>query len=229
MSRHRPTVVAFDVIETLFALEPLKSQLKEAGLPGSSLDVWFGRILRDAMALDLTGEFKTFREIAQATLEGMLAEHAINAASEQVNELLEGFGKLPAAADVRPALELLRSAGVRAIALTTGSRQTTEKLFRAASLDHLIERIVSIDDVQRWKPAVAVYMQAVIQCGVETDQMALVAAHAWDIQGAHAAGLTTAWFPRQEKRFPQIMNKPDVKGATPLEVIEKLLSLPGPG
>jgi 2-haloacid dehalogenase len=229
VSKHRPTVVAFDVIETLFPLEPLKRQLKEAGLPGSSMEVWFARILRDAIALDLTGEFKSFREVAEATLQGILAEHAINPASEQVNELLEGFAKLPAAADVRPALDLLRSAGVRAIALTNGSRQNTEKLFRAASLDHLIEKVVSIDDVQRWKPAVAVYMQAVTQCGVETNQMALVAAHAWDIQGAHAAGLTTAWFPRQEKRFPQIMHQPDVKGATPLEVVEKLLSLPGPG
>jgi 2-haloacid dehalogenase len=87
-------------------------------------------------------------------------------------------------------------------------------------------RVVSIDEVQQWKPARSVYLQGVSAAGAEVAQTALVAAHAWDVHGAAAAGLTTGWLPRQEKRFPRWMRQPDVKGGTLLEVVQKLLSLP---
>jgi 2-haloacid dehalogenase len=224
--RHRPTVIAFDVIETLFPLDPLRARLKEAGLRGESLQVWFGRILRDGMALTLTGEFNSFPEVAQAALKGLMAEHGLPPAEESVKRVMSGFGELSPHEDVRSSLELLRSAGVRAIALTNGSATTTGKLLAKAGLGHLVEKVVSIDEVRQWKPARAVYLQALLAAGVNAGQMALVAAHAWDVRGAAAAGLTTAWLPRQEKRFSDVMGKPDVKGGTLIEVVQQLLMLP---
>jgi 2-haloacid dehalogenase len=143
-----------------------------------------------------------------------------------VERVIAGFGELSPHGDVRPSLELLRAAEVRAIALTNGSQKTTEKLFAKAGLDHLIERVISIDEVRQWKPARAVYLQALLAAGVDAPQMALVAAHAWDIRGAAGAGLTTGWVPRQEKRFPDLFGKPDIKGGTLLEVVQQLLTLP---
>jgi hypothetical protein len=35
--RRRPTAVVFDVVETLFSLEPLRDRLRAAGLPGEAL------------------------------------------------------------------------------------------------------------------------------------------------------------------------------------------------
>lgn len=224
--KHRPTVVAFDVLETLFPLDPLKSRLKDAGLPADALQLWYARTLRDGLALDMTGQFKSYRDVAQATLEGLLAEHSKQPGEERVREILDAMGELPPHPDVHPTLELLRSASVKAIALTNGSTKNTEKLLRHAGLDHLVAAIVSIDDVQRWKPARAVYLQGATAAGVETSQLALVAAHAWDVQGAHQAGLTTGWLPRTERRFPSLMQKPDVKGGTLLEVVQRLLELP---
>lgn len=222
----RPRAIAFDVIETLFSLEPLRSRLKDAGLGGDVLDVWYARTLRDGMALTESGDYKSFPEVASATLEGLMAEHSIPASEDAVEKIMSAFGELPAHPDVRPTLDLLRSAGIKAIALTNGTRSNTERLFRNAGLDPLIDRIVSIDEVEQWKPARSVYLQAVMAAGVEVPQMALVAAHAWDVHGASAASLTTAWFPRQEKRFSRVMHPPDAKGGTLLEVVQKLLTFP---
>jgi len=227
--RHRPAAVAFDVIETLFSLEPLKPKFKEAGLAAESLQVWYARTLRDGLALDLTGQFRSFRDVAHSALQGLLAEHGLQTAEGQIDTILNGLSELPAHSDVQPSLELLRSAGISAIALTNGSAQNTRKLFQRAGFEHLVARITSIDQVQRWKPARPVYLQAVLDAGVEPDQLALVAAHAWDIQGAHGAGLTTAWFPRTEKRFSEVMEKPDVKSGTLLEAVQGLLDLPMAG
>jgi hypothetical protein len=47
----RPLVIAFDVIETLFPLKPLRQRLVAAGQPGQVLELWFSTLLRDAFAL----------------------------------------------------------------------------------------------------------------------------------------------------------------------------------
>lgn len=224
--RHRPKVVAFDVIETLFPLDPLRVKLKDAGLPAESLQVWFEQILRSGMALTMTGDYKPFAEVAEAALKGLMAEHGEPPAEDKVERVIAGFGDLSPHGDVRPTLELLRAADIRAVALTNGNAKKTENLFAKAGLDHLIEQVISIDEVRQWKPARAVYLQGLLAAGVQAPQMALVAAHAWDVRGAAAAGLTTGWVPRQEKRFADVFGKPDVKGGTLLEVVQQLLMLP---
>lgn len=223
---HRPAVIAFDVIETLFPLHPVREKMIEAGLPGSALAVWFARLLRDAMALELTGQYTGFPEVASAALKGIMAEHSIPSGQEQVEEVLAAMSALSPHDDVHPALELARSAGVRAMTLSNGSAESTKELLGKAGLSHLVERVISIDEVRHWKPARAVYLHAAQVARVEVHQMALVAAHSWDIQGAHQAGLVTGWLPRQEKQFSSVMQKSDVKGGTLMEVVSGLLELP---
>jgi hypothetical protein len=71
----RPSVVAFDVIGTLFPLDPLREPLVGLGLPPQALEVWFARTLRDGFALAASGAFRPFAEVATGTLVGLLAEH----------------------------------------------------------------------------------------------------------------------------------------------------------
>ncbi|WP_309117700.1 hypothetical protein [Saccharothrix sp.] len=42
----RPLVIAFDVVETLFPLEPLGERLRQAGQSPDLLRLWFTRLLR---------------------------------------------------------------------------------------------------------------------------------------------------------------------------------------
>jgi len=67
---HRPAVVAFDVIETLMSLEPLRERLTEIGQPPHLLEAWYTRTLRDGMALSATGDFAAFTDVAEAALRG---------------------------------------------------------------------------------------------------------------------------------------------------------------
>lgn len=222
----RPSVVAFDVVETLFSLEPLRARWCALGLPAEALELWFARLLRNAFALEASGTFQTFGEVARATLEVLLAEHGLVAAAPALGEALAGFGELPAHADGAPALQLLHAAGVRLVALTNGEADNTRRLLGRAGLDRWIERVISIDEVRRWKPAREVYLHAARVMGVAPGALALVAAHAWDIHGAGRAGLVTGWVSRLERRFSAAMTPPDVVGATLVEVSRGLLALP---
>lgn len=224
--KSRPEVVAFDVVETLFSLEPMRERLRTLGLPGEALELWFARLLRNAFALDASGTFKPFGEVARATLEVMLAEHRLTADASALSQALSGFGELPAHADVAPAFQVLHEAGVRIVALTNGQADNTRRLLERARLDGQVERIISIDEVRRWKPAREVYLHAAKVVGVAPGELALVAAHAWDIHGASRAGLVTGWVSRLEQRFSPAMNPPGVTGDALIEVSRRLLLLP---
>lgn len=56
----RPSVVAFDVVGTLFSLEPLTLRLKEAGFLETALAEWFSRFLHASVALDVADVFVRF-------------------------------------------------------------------------------------------------------------------------------------------------------------------------
>jgi 2-haloacid dehalogenase len=77
----RPHVVAFDVVETLMSLEPLRPRIVEIGLPASTLERWFALVLRDGMALTLARDYEPFPAVAASALRvvgaGELTEHDV--------------------------------------------------------------------------------------------------------------------------------------------------------
>jgi 2-haloacid dehalogenase len=219
----RPTVIAFDVIETLFPLEPVRQRLADVGLPGHLLELWFARLLRDAFALVASGGYRPFGEIAAAALRSNAGS---SLSDDTVSTILAGFAELDPHPDVQPAVRLARDAGVRMVTLTNGSAKNTATLLQRAGINEDIEQVLSVDDVQRWKPAAEIYRHAATSTQVPPDRVALVAAHAWDTHGAHQAGLTTGWVARLEDAFPAIFAPPDVTGHDLVEVGSGLLALP---
>jgi 2-haloacid dehalogenase len=217
----RPRAVAVDVVETLFSLDAVGTALRAAGLGPQGLDRFFTRLLRDGFALAASGTYRPFHDVADTAL----ASVAAGLSADQRQRVLEAFGRLDAHPDARPALERLDGAGIPVAALTNGSARTTTSLLERAGLDGLVTRVISIDDVQRWKPAPLAYRQAARILGVEPGELALVAVHSWDVHGAHHAGLLTGWASRLEGTFPATFTPPDVTGTDLIEVADGLLAL----
>ncbi len=219
----RPVAVAFDVIETLMPLEPLRDRFTAAGLPSHLLELWFTRTLRDGMALAATGDYAPFGEVAAQALRIVSGHRAGDAA---IGQILAGLGDLPAHPDVLPAMELLAGAGIRVSCLTNGSATVTAAFVRRAGLAPYVERVISVEEAGTWKPPAAVYRHAALVLGVEPGRLALVAAHAWDCHGASRAGLVTGWVSRLEREYSPIFAPPDVTGGDLSEVARGLLRLP---
>jgi 2-haloacid dehalogenase len=219
MSR-RPAVVAFDVMETLASLEPLRARLTQTGQPPGLLEAWYTRTLRDGMALSATGDYTGFTEVADAALRG-LTHYTIS--DDQVAYVMAGFDELPAFPDALPAVTRLAEAGLRVACLTNGSASFTSSFVERAGLR--VDRIISVGEVYRWKPAGVVYLYAAEVLGVSPDRLALVAAHDWDCHGAKRAGLTAGWVSRKAGGFGAPFAPPDVQGEDLTEVAAKLLAL----
>jgi 2-haloacid dehalogenase len=223
--RARRTVVAFDMIETVFSLEKLRDRLLSVGLPAATLEVWFAQTLRDAFALDATDVYHSFLEVASATLAGLLTVRTAPPDPATLASVLAGFSELDPHPDVEVAFQRLHAANIRIVALTNGSAAMLEGLLRRAALEQFVQRLISIEEIRRWKPRREVYLHAAQCAGVDPSQLALVATHAWDIHGAGRAGLTTAFVSRG-KSFPATMVPPHFSAETLAKVAETLASLP---
>jgi 2-haloacid dehalogenase len=219
---YRPAVVAFDVIETLMSIEPLRERLTAAGQPPHLLEAWYTRTLRDGMALSATGDYVAFTDVAESALRG-LTNYSLS--DEQVAQIMAGFTELPAFPDAVPAITALTEAGVRVACLTNGSAYLASSFVNRSGLGALVDRVITVGEVFRWKPAGVVYRYAAEVMDVPSERMALVAAHDWDCHGAKRAGLTTGWVNRKSGGFGAPFAPPDVVGDDLTEVVSKLLAL----
>jgi 2-haloacid dehalogenase len=222
--KQRPSVVVFDVIETLFPLEPIRAKLQDAGLPGPALEIWFAQLLRNAFALNATDSYSPFKEVALDALAAVASANGATLTEQQRAEIIGTFAQLDAYSDVAPGMQRLAERKVRMVALTNGSQEVTSKLLARAGVDGLIEHVISVDEVRLWKPRKEVYLHCAQRCGVEPSAMTLVACHGWDIHGAKNAGLGTAFLRRPGQTLSTIMGTPDYDAEHLDALINELLA-----
>ena len=77
---------------------------------------------------------------------------------------------------------------------------------------------MSIEDIQVYKPDLRAYRWALEKLGVKPEEALMVAAHGWDVAGAKAAGMQTAFVARPGKALYPLAQAPDyvVKDLTEL-------------
>lgn len=219
----KPRVVAFDVVETLMSLEPLRRRFADVGLAPESLERWFDRLLRDGMALTLAGDYAPFPEVGAAALR-TLARGELD--DDAVAHVLAGFDELPAHPDVEPAVRILSEAGIAMVCLSNGTTATTTRFLERNELTDYFDQVLSVADVHSWKPPRRVYEYALERIGRPAGEVALVAVHAFDCHGAKRAGLTTGWADRLEGHYAEVFAPADVVGGDLVEVARRLAELP---
>jgi 2-haloacid dehalogenase len=222
--RRRPKVIAFDVIGTLFPLEPLRPRIEEMGLPPLGLEAWFAAALRDAFAISASGDFKPFTTILEQALDQVVAEQDLAPERRLRTGLIAAMESLVAREDARAAFEAAAKAEIQVVALSNGAARLTRKLIGSAGLEPLVHRIISVEEVKLYKPRPEVYRHAARLCKVKPKRVALVAVHPWDIHGAKAAGLTTAYL-NSERPFPSVMGTPDTEAQSLIAATELLIAL----
>lgn len=221
----RPKVVAFDIIETTFRIEPLGARLLALGLPEGAHLRLYAEGLRDAVSLACIGRFAPFVEVLAGALAGMLAERGLPAEDGRIRAALAVLRELPPHPDAAQAYGRLREGGVRVVALSNGAEAATEALLQLAGMRDLVEHVLSVEAVRLAKPRAEVYRHAADVAGVAPAAIMLVACHPWDVTGAKAAGLAGGYVARG-KPYPPVMTWPDVSGESLLDVADAILRLP---
>jgi 2-haloacid dehalogenase len=201
VSRRIKHAFVFDSLGTLFQLAPVEEKLGGR----AQLDAWFERLLQSALTLTLAGDFQPFGELARSTLKTALARIESDADADDV---LAALKTLPAFPDAGPAFARLDDTGATIAVLANASEAATHGLLETAGLADQVVETVSGEDVQLYKPHVAVYRHAEERIGLDAKRTTLITAHAWDFLGAKHAGWDAVWIDRAEREWPFPKGKP---------------------
>lgn len=202
-----PTV-AFDIIGTVFSLGRPREALAGLGAPPLALDVWFAGALRDAFAWSHAGRYSPLKDTLEAALHRTLAELGVEASDEERAAVMRAFGELEPMPGAVETFDRFAEADWQIVALTNGSQAATRGLLERIGAADRFSAFLSCDTVRTMKPHPKVYAMAK---DVAAGELWMLAAHGWDIAGAAAAGLKTAWVSHKEREYLSIYPEPDVR------------------
>jgi 2-haloacid dehalogenase len=221
----RLRAVAFDVLETLFSLEPLRPRLVAAGLPREALELWFAQTLRDGFALAAAGAFRPFAAVARGSLEVLLRTKKQEVDFGAIDQVMNGFRELSPHPDVAEAFALLRKNNVAILTISNGAAELNRHQLQQVGLLEHVQAVVSIEEVNAWKPLPEVYAHVVRKAGGPASQVGFVAAHGWDCFGAGRAGLQAAFLTRNEQGVSPALDPPPLQSANLVDLCRRLLAL----
>ncbi|MEV4349300.1 haloacid dehalogenase type II [Actinoplanes sp. NPDC049596] len=219
-------VIAFDVNETLLDLRALDEVFGQVfGDPGARSQ-WFAQMLQLSFIGGLTGRYVDFTKAQHAALQMMAERTRTDLTVAQATAIVDGMTTLPPHREVPAALTRLRGSGLTVVALTNSTQAVAEAQLTHAGLRPDFDAVISADSVKRLKPAPEPYHAVADRFGVARSQVRLVAAHAWDVSGALAAGCRAALVRRPGVVASPLGPQPDIVEPTVTQVVDRILAYP---
>ncbi|MBA2514333.1 MAG: haloacid dehalogenase type II [Solirubrobacterales bacterium] len=217
-------VLAFDVNETLLDLSALDPHFESAFGDAAMRGQWFAQMLQLAFVGGLTGAYVDFSVAQRAALEMLSRRTGRTVDEDTAAQIADTMRHLPPHPEVAGALTRLGDAGFRLVALTNSTSEVARDQLAHAGLAGRFEDAISADEIRSLKPAPEPYQLVAERFEVPIAGVRLIAAHAWDVAGALAAGCSAAFVARPGMVLSPLGPQPDVVGADLDEVAAQILA-----
>ena len=217
-------MIAFDVNETLLDLAPLDPVFEEFFGDRSLRAQWFAQMLQVGFVGAITNRYVDFTTAQRAALDMVAQRRGVMLPPDAADRVAATMRALPAHPEVADALSRLRSGGHRLAALSNSPHDVEEAQLAHAGLTDCFDAILSADTVRALKPRREPYELAARTFSVPIEEVTLVAAHAWDVAGALAAGCHAAFVARSGMPRNPIDPEPDLVGADLDEIADQILA-----
>jgi 2-haloacid dehalogenase len=219
----KPELLVFDVNETLLDMSPLRIDFEDVFGSGEAMGEWFARLLHGSLVSNQLDEYRAFGVIGVEALLSMAEKRGVALDEATATEIVTRLAILPAHLDVIPALERLLDAGFRTAALTNGSTKAANVQIENAGLHTFIQRVVSVEEVGRFKPDPATYRHVAQVMDLHVSRTMLISAHDWDVAGAVGAGASAAFVRRPGSLWSIPVETPEVAGTDLIEIADQLI------
>lgn len=200
----------FDAYGTLFDFTSAAASCRD--LLGDKLDrlntLWRDKQLQYTWLRTIQGRHADFWQVTGDALDFALDALAINNPDLRPR-LMDIYRTLDAFPEVPATLERLQRAGLKIAILSNGSPAMLEAAVQHARISHLIDAVLSIEEVGVYKPHPKVYQLAVDRLAVEPSAIAFQSSNAWDAYAASAFGMRVIWCNRNAQRLERLPGKPD--------------------
>lgn len=220
----KPRAVLFDAYGTLFDVYSV-ALLAEQLFPGQgqSLSVlWRDKQIeytRLVTTSDDGAHYQPFWELTRAGLRWACKRLALDLTPEREERLMNQYRHLSAFPENREVLQALKDRQVTTGILSNGDPGMLGVAVRSAGLDGLLDHVLSVDAVRKYKTHPEAYRLGTQATGLQARQIAFVSCNAWDALAATWYGYRTLWVNRYQVPFEELGTQPTRTGATLRDVL----------
>jgi 2-haloacid dehalogenase len=219
----KPRAVLFDAYGTLFDVYSV-GLLAEQLFPGQgqALSVlWRDKQIEYTRLVTTCNDgafYRPFWELTRAALvysiKRLLAPVAGADFDTQIDRLMNQYRALSAFPENRDVLRELKARGVVTGILSNGDPAMLTLAVKSAGLDGLLDHVVSVDAVRKYKTAPQAYALGEQATGLRARQILFVSCNAWDALAATWYGYRTLWVNRYGLPFEELGTQPTHTGSS---------------
>ncbi len=214
--------VLFDAYGTLFDVYSV-GLLAEQLFPGKGEALgllWRDKQIEYTRLTSMSGRYQPFWELTRAGLCYAAAKLKLELTPERETQLLNQYRHLSAFPENKPVLQALKARGVPTGILSNGDPQMLGISVRSAGLEGLLDPVISVDVVRKYKTDPAAYALGPRALGRPAKQILFVSSNGWDALGATWYGYTTLWVNRNGAPPEALEGAPTRTGATLRDVLD---------
>jgi 2-haloacid dehalogenase len=219
-----PKAVLFDAYGTLFDVYSV-GLLAEQLFPGKgdALSViWRDKQIEYTRLVTTSNDgahYRPFWDLTRAGLRYACKRLGVELTPAAEEKLMNQYRHLSAFPEDREVLTALKERGVVTGILSNGDPEMLGLAVRSAGLEDLLDHVISVDPVRKYKTHPAAYALGPQATGVDARQTIFVSCNSWDALAATWWGYRTLWVNRYQLPFEELGTQPTRTGSSLRDVL----------
>ena len=212
-----PRAVLFDAYGTLFDVYSV-GLLAEQLFPGhgQALGVmWRDKQIEYTRLVTTSNDgahYHPFWDLTRAGLRYSCQRLGLDLTAAREEQLMNQYRHLTAFPENREVLQALESRGIVTGILSNGDPAMLEAAIESAGLGELLDYVISIDSIRKYKTHPAAYALGEQATGFKAPEIGFVSCNSWDALAATWYGYCTLWVNRYKLPFETLGTSPNHTG-----------------
>jgi 2-haloacid dehalogenase len=226
--------VVFDAYGTLFDVYAVTARL-EACCPGQGsaiAQLWRDKQIEYSRLVSLSDPsaagscyYESFWSITCKALNYALMRFDRTLSEGQIKSVLDQYYALDPFPENADVLSALKTRDMTTAILSNGDPGMLSGAVTGAGFDHLIDHVLSVDEVRQFKTTPQAYALVEQRLGVKPTEVLFVSSNGWDILGAQWFGFRTCWINRAGLPAETLGPAPEHQGQSLQAVLDVLAKL----
>ncbi len=222
-------LVVFDAYGTLFDVYSISS-LAESLFPGQgqALSVlWRDKQIEYSRLISLSDpmnpmgsrHYQSFWDLTRLGLQYACQRLELELTPAKQKQLMDQYAQLTPFPENLAVLEALQALQIPAAILSNGSPDMLQAAVSSAGMGHVIDKVLSVDEVRQFKTSPQSYGLVADHYKVDIREVLFVSSNSWDALGATWFGFKSFWVNRQGMPFETLGPRPTYSGRSLRDIL----------
>ena len=222
-------LVVFDAYGTLFDVYSISS-LAESLFPGQgqALSVlWRDKQIEYSRLISLSDpmnpmgsrHYQSFWDLTRLGLQYACQRLELELTPAKQKLLMDQYAQLTPFPENLAVLEALKALQIPAAILSNGSPDMLQAAVSSAGMVHVIDKVLSVDEVRQFKTSPQSYGLVADHYKVDVREVLFVSSNSWDALGATWFGFKSFWVNRQGMPFETLGPRPTYSGRSLRDIL----------